>query len=789
MKQRRLSAKITAVITLYAMTAIAIAGLLVYSGTTKLLTTNISDHQMEMGRETFNAVDNFLYRLSNTTRAMASSEDIINFLLSDKKNISQVTAKLEEMENIYAGKSEVAILDSDGIILASSETGMRGTKRGVENKKFIETLSIAKEGEVGYSDVIADNYGKKELVLVFMAPIYASSSKEQLLGILERRTDFSGIDELITAREDYQSNYLINSDGIILSASNLTKNKIFENIKDLPLWQEINRCSRAGTKILPSLSSGAPSITSYIVHEEYRGLQGCNWALVSERDHLTTMTPVKNSVIQMCLALGLVIMIMAILALIYMQKIIVSPINALALAMSNIKADNPTLKMEEPDNEIGWLISTFKNLLSQIQELSASTQAKIAEKTTALDLKIREVTQQNTKLNDIKIAVINVLEDTQELEVSAKREGDRAQGIISSMGEGLVVVDASYNVIMANKIATDLFEAKQKDVVGNDLRKVISIYQKDRELAPEERPIAQVLKNGKPFTAHIEDNFYCQTLTGKKFPLVFAITPIIGREIEAAVIVFKDATEEKSLDSAKTNFISVASHQLRTPLTSIRWFTEMILDGDAGEITDQQKHFIDRVYESTLRMSDLVNLLLQIARVEAGRIIIEPEPISLKDLTAQVVDSLKPILKAKSQEVIITSEPEALPQIPMDKSVVWQVIQNLLTNAGRYGFARAPIRISIIKKGEELEYSVSNEGIGVPRSYFNRIFEKFFRAENAVKAVPEGSGLGLALVKSLVAGWGGRVWFESEEGKTTTFHVTVPLRGMEPKAGEVKLTI
>ena len=88
-----------------------------------------------------------------------------------------------------------------------------------------------------------------------------------------------------------------------------------------------------------------------------------------------------------------------------------------------------------------------------------------------------------------------------------------------------------------------------------------------------------------------------------------------------------------------------------------------------------------------------------------------------------------------------------------------------------------------------MEYSVSNEGIGIPRNYSGRIFEKFFRAENAVKAVPEGSGLGLALVKSLVVGWGGKVWFESEEGKTTTFYFTVPLRGMEAKAGEVKLTI
>ena len=315
------------------------------------------------------------------------------------------------------------------------------------------------------------------------------------------------------------------------------------------------------------------------------------------------------------------------------------------------------------------------------------------------------------------------------------------------------------------------------------------LYYGDLKVDLADHPVAKALESGRVTITKIEDNFYLQAANGKKFAVIMIVTPLLGEGFTGAVMMFRDASEEKQLDEAKTSFISVSSHQLRTPLTSMRWFAEMLIGGDAGQITKEQKHFVERIYQGTDRMIGLVNLLLQIARVEAGRVKIKPIPVDLKALTQGVLITLKSNLDQKSQEVIVKSDPDQFPLILMDQEVVWQVMQNLLSNASRYSPEKSTIEVYIVKKGEMAEYSVKDKGIGIPKDQQNRIFEKFYRAENALKYVPTGSGLGLSLVKLLVEGWGGKVWFESEEGKGTTFYFTVPLKGMKAKEGEVKISV
>lgn len=445
---------------------------------------------------------------------------------------------------------------------------------------------------------------------------------------------------------------------------------------------------------------------------------------------------------------------------------------------------------DDSDDEIGQLADAFRILLDKDQDFHAVLKQQVRKQTEELDSKIKEADEQNAKLDRTKKAILNVLDDTRELELAAKADRDRVRAIVNSMADGLFVLDKNFKIAMINPTAEKLFEARSEEALGKKLNEIISVYKKATPLGVEEWPAAKAITSGQTQSYGIEDDLYYKTRSGKMFPATIAATPLKGdRGISGAVVVFMDATSEKALDSAKTNFISVASHQLRTPLTSMSWFTEMMLDGDAGEMSKEQEHFLRRIYEGVQRMINLVNLLLQIARVEAGRVIVDPKPMSLKAITEQVADSLKPILKAKGQEVNIICNPDPSPEIPLDKEIVWQVIQNLISNANRYSFPKTPITIKIEQKGEFLEYSITNEGIGVRESDKARMFEKFFRTESAVKMVPEGSGLGLPLVKSLATGWGGKVWFESTENKETTFSFTIPAKGMAARAGEVKLTI
>lgn len=394
------------------------------------------------------------------------------------------------------------------------------------------------------------------------------------------------------------------------------------------------------------------------------------------------------------------------------------------------------------------------------------------------------------KSEETKAALFNILEDVKESEIVLKEERDKSSAIISSIGENLLVIDKNYNIVLMNAVAEKTVGLPANKVVGQDIRKIITVFKGNGLISDEDRPLEKVLKNGIPLNVNLDDDFYYQIFNGAKFPVTFISTPLIKQgDIIGAVLVFRNITGEKALDEAKSNFISIASHQLRTPLTSMRWFSEMLIGGDAGPLGEEQKHFVERIYQATDRMIDLVNLLLQIARVEAGRIKVESVPLSLKELTQSVAASLKSNLDQKLQTVKIITDPDPFPLIPLDQDIIWQVIQNLISNASRYSDKNKQILVSIVKREGIIEYSVEDQGIGIPIDQRGRLFEKFFRAENALKMVPEGSGLGLSLVKSLVEGWGGKIWFKSEEKKGTTFIFTIPAAGMASKEGDVKLAV
>jgi PAS domain S-box-containing protein len=379
-----------------------------------------------------------------------------------------------------------------------------------------------------------------------------------------------------------------------------------------------------------------------------------------------------------------------------------------------------------------------------------------------------------------------VEERTREVEKKEKY----LEAIISSIGEGIIVIDKNFVITLINPGATKILSMLPSELLGKNIFNALPVSKDGRMLSHDTHPIFLALTNKNIVVGELGENYAYEISKQSKFPITLIVTPIFMMDaFSGEVIVFRDITEVKKFEDARTNFISVASHQLRTPLTSMRWFLEMLLAKDAGAINEDQKHFITRVYEGTDRMINLVNLLLQIARVEAGRIKIEPISLNIKEVVQEVCALFKSTFDQKSQHVDITTNPDPFPPIAIDKDIIWQVFQNLISNANRYASEKSTIFISILKKEDVIEVAVKDSGIGIPSEQQSRMYEKFFRADNALRLVPEGSGLGLALVKSLVEGWGGKLWFESEENKGTTFYFTIPLQGMTAKEGEVKINV
>lgn len=223
-----------------------------------------------------------------------------------------------------------------------------------------------------------------------------------------------------------------------------------------------------------------------------------------------------------------------------------------------------------------------------------------------------------------------------------------------------------------------------------------------------------------------------------------------------------------ALDEAKDDFVSMASHQLRTPLTAIKGNISMILDGDAGDVSDVQRKLLTQTSYSTQRMIYIIADLLNVSRLRTGKFVIDAEPVDLAKLITEEMDQLQYAAASKSLKLNF-KKPESITPILLDNAKTRQIIMNFVDNAIYYTPAGKNISIELTETKSTIEFRVVDEGIGVPKSEQPHLFTKFYRAANARKARPDGTGLGLFMAKKVIIAQGGAVIFDSKEGKGSTF--------------------
>jgi signal transduction histidine kinase len=260
---------------------------------------------------------------------------------------------------------------------------------------------------------------------------------------------------------------------------------------------------------------------------------------------------------------------------------------------------------------------------------------------------------------------------------------------------------------------------------------------------------------------------------------------LLATEREAAQRLAEQNERLRELDRMKDQFVSVVSHELRTPLTSMVGYLELVLEGEAGELSEEQEQFLGIVERNCRRLNDLVDEILFVARVDAGRLTLERESVDLTELAEAAVTSARVPAERKGVEISLSASND-LPALWADPTRLTQVLDNLLSNAVKFTPAGGTVRASVARRGDGAHVEVADTGVGIPKDEVGRLFERFFRASTA--ATIPGTGLGLSIVKAIVEAHGGRLSVESEEGVGTTFCVDLPLEAQPEPAAPVGAT-
>lgn len=362
------------------------------------------------------------------------------------------------------------------------------------------------------------------------------------------------------------------------------------------------------------------------------------------------------------------------------------------------------------------------------------------------------------------------------------------QMVIDSMPFAVRIAEApTGEIIMINKLGIELLgNPFGLNNITNRLDLATRLLRNDGSSYPQdELPVYQALKTNEKV---IKDDIMIKKSDNTKNLFQATAVPVKNSQNQAQFIfeMFEDVRHIKEVDRTKTDFISLASHQLRTPLSALRWFSEMLLLGDAGELNKEQKDFVQNISDSTNRMIELVNSLLNVSRIESGRLIIDPKPTNLRDLIGNVVAEQKIKSGDKKIELVLSID-QTLPQINIDPKLISEVYTNILSNAIQYTPEGGSIKIIVSEDQKNIISQISDTGIGIPQENQMKIFQKFFRADNAIKTSPDGNGLGLHLTKAIVESSGGEIWFNSVSGKGTSFYFSLPKEGSQSKAGDVTL--
>jgi PAS domain S-box-containing protein len=659
----------------------------------------------------------------------------------------------------------IMVLNKSGAVIASTGETEIGSGEA-EDDYFLLAKDIpygaAYVGDVALLDKY--HFGFTDPAFTVSAPLVHKTTEERLgvivnflsieslNRVLDTTAAYSGSEDIIKDEGSLEA-FLVNTKGYIITNSKYVNNaplRVLVNVKN------------------PEQCSLESSGTTYI---NYRGVEVVGtveclkngWKLVSEiavSDAFSGLTELRNEV------LGYAAFTLALVFLFsYLFSLAVTrPLQELAAGAQAIgKGDFSRRIPFRSSDEIGLLASAFNNAAGQLQALYGTMEDKIREKTHSFEEKMNELERSKT-------ASMNLLEDIQyEKKESQKLAADleKFKLAVDNASDHVVITDVDGTVLYANRAVTLVTGYSAKEVIGHKP----NLWGGQMNKGFYEMLWRTIKTDKKPFHGEIVN----KKKWGEIYTADVYIAPILdaGNNVLFFIGIERDITKAKEIDRAKSELVSIASHQLRTPLTSTNWYTELLRENYGDKMTKPQKELVDEIYKSNKRMVRLVNALLNVSRIDMGTLERHPTSVPVCEVVEAVTSDLKAEWTKKKITVKRICKDKDL-TVFMDRALLLNIFQNVLENAIKYSPVGSSITIADEKKDEWVLFSVKDEGCGIPEAQKEKIFTKMFRADNARKIDPDGNGLGLYLVRAIVEQSGGTVWFESEENKGTTFIFALP---------------
>lgn len=352
---------------------------------------------------------------------------------------------------------------------------------------------------------------------------------------------------------------------------------------------------------------------------------------------------------------------------------------------------------------------------------------------------------------------------------------------LENSNQHFILTDPNGLILYANKAAEEITGYTFKEMTGNTPRLWGALMPEDFY-----KNLWQTIKyDRRPFLGEIKNRRKNQ----EEYYALVRISPIIDNNdnLTGFVATEEDVTEEKNIENAKNEFISLASHQLRTPPSIINWYAETLQSGELGPVNEKQADYLKEIYQANQRMIMVIDSLLNISRIEMNTFSISCKEIDVKAIIDETIQELASRFNRKAK--IKKDYDPTLGTLNADPNIMTIIIDNLLSNAFKYSPpGKTEIEITIKKENDSFFLSVKDNGIGIPSKDEGKIFEKLFRADNAVSANSDGTGIGLYMIRKIIVdGLGGKIWFNSKENEGTTFFVSFSISRMKNKVGATTL--